>query len=116
MVVGVLVHQGEAMPRGNEGSSRALPHLSPPINSTHTSAQPMHTYIRSKVGAASAVLPGLGFDASFLEEPVMLLAFVLLGRALEARAKVRAWTSCVVVLGDDRAVYCAARQGAGGAC
>jgi hypothetical protein len=29
-----------------------------------------------------------GFDASFLEEPVMLLAFVLLGRALEARAKV----------------------------
>jgi Cu2+-exporting ATPase len=41
------------------------------------------------VGAASALHPGLGFDASFLEEPVMLLAFVLLGRALEARAKVR---------------------------
>ncbi|KAG2492510.1 hypothetical protein HYH03_009175 [Edaphochlamys debaryana] len=31
-----------------------------------------------------------GLDASFLEEPVMLLAFVLLGRALEARAKVQA--------------------------
>ncbi|KAF6265672.1 heavy metal translocatin [Scenedesmus sp. NREL 46B-D3] len=42
------------------------------------------------VGAASALHPGLGFDSSFLEEPVMLLAFVLLGRALEARAKVRA--------------------------
>jgi Cu2+-exporting ATPase len=44
------------------------------------------------VGAASALHPGLGFDASFLEEPVMLLAFVLLGRALEARAKVSAAT------------------------
>lgn len=42
------------------------------------------------VGAASAMVPGLGFDASFLEEPVMLLGFVLLGRALEARAKVNA--------------------------
>lgn len=43
------------------------------------------------VGAASALSPSLGgvFDAGFLEEPVMLLAFVLLGRALEARAKVR---------------------------
>jgi Cu2+-exporting ATPase len=47
------------------------------------------------VGAASALHPGLGFDASFLEEPVMLLAFVLLGRALEARAKVRVpFVSC----------------------
>eukprot|EP00879_Flechtneria_rotunda_P002497 GHRR01002695.1.p1 GENE.GHRR01002695.1~~GHRR01002695.1.p1 ORF type:complete len:816 (+),score=310.19 GHRR01002695.1:1560-4007(+) len=43
------------------------------------------------VGAAAALMPSLGLaDASFLEEPVMLLAFVLLGRALEARAKVRA--------------------------
>lgn len=40
------------------------------------------------VGAVAAVMPQLGFDASFMEEPVMLLAFVLLGRALEARAKV----------------------------
>lgn len=40
------------------------------------------------VGALSFAIPSLGFDASFLEEPVMLLAFVLLGRALEARAKV----------------------------
>jgi Cu2+-exporting ATPase len=51
------------------------------------------------VGAASLVAPGLGFDTSFLEEPVMLLAFVLLGRAMEARAKVCRDTcrvSCVV--------------------
>lgn len=42
------------------------------------------------VGVISALVPSLGFDASFLEEPVMLLGFVLLGRALEARAKVQA--------------------------
>ena len=40
------------------------------------------------VGVTSLLVPSLGFDSSFLEEPVMLLAFVLLGRALEARAKV----------------------------
>ena len=44
------------------------------------------------VGIGSALWPGGaplgGFDASFLEEPVMLLAFVLLGRTMEARAKV----------------------------
>ncbi|MEW5301160.1 MAG: hypothetical protein WDW36_004037 [Sanguina aurantia] len=39
------------------------------------------------VGLLSSLMPSLGSDASFLEEPVMLLAFVLLGRALEARAK-----------------------------
>ncbi|KAI8473681.1 MAG: heavy metal translocatin [Monoraphidium minutum] len=42
------------------------------------------------VGAASVLVPSLGLDAGFLEEPVMLLAFVLLGRALESRAKVQA--------------------------
>ena len=31
------------------------------------------------VGAASALVPTLGLEAGFLEEPVMLLAFVLLG-------------------------------------
>ena len=42
-------------------------------------------------GALGPLLaPGLGFDASFMEEPVMLLAFVLLGRTLEARARLRA--------------------------
>eukprot|EP00775_Hariotina_reticulata_P002843 gene2843-3136_t len=47
------------------------------------------------VGAVAALLPQLGFDASFMEEPVMLLAFVLLGRALEARAKT--WMVCSVM-------------------
>jgi Cu2+-exporting ATPase len=45
-------------------------------------------------GAAALLNPSLGFDASFLEEPVMLLAFVLLGRAMEARAKVRGGQLC----------------------
>ena len=51
------------------------------------------------VGAVSAFMPSLGFDASFLEEPVMLLAFVLLGRALEARAKVGGWVAGRAVVG-----------------
>ncbi|KAK9827103.1 hypothetical protein WJX74_006457 [Apatococcus lobatus] len=41
-------------------------------------------------GAASAINPALGLEATFMEEPVMLLAFVLLGRALEARARLKA--------------------------
>ncbi|GLC60839.1 hypothetical protein PLESTB_001681900 [Pleodorina starrii] len=41
-------------------------------------------------GGAPLAAMSLMADASFLEEPVMLLAFVLLGRALEARAKVQA--------------------------
>lgn len=35
-------------------------------------------------------MPGVGLEPSFLEEPVMLLAIVLLGRTLEARARLRA--------------------------
>ncbi|GAB4822976.1 hypothetical protein N2152v2_010022 [Parachlorella kessleri] len=41
-------------------------------------------------GALSALLPGFSLDPSFLEEPIMLLAFVLLGRTLEARARMKA--------------------------
>ena len=41
-------------------------------------------------GLASPLAPGVAFDTSFLEEPVMLLAFVLLGRSLEARARLKA--------------------------
>ncbi len=41
-------------------------------------------------GAATALLPGMNTSGSFLEEPVMLLAVVLLGRTLEARARARA--------------------------
>ncbi len=50
------------------------------------------------VGALSVLVPGLGFGTSFLEEPVMLLAFVLLGRALEARAKVGSGAAVHAVL------------------
>jgi cation transport ATPase len=41
-------------------------------------------------GAACALVPGFALDPAFLEEPVMLLAFVLLGRSLEARARAAA--------------------------
>jgi Cu2+-exporting ATPase len=41
-------------------------------------------------GLLSATIPELTIDPSFLEEPVMLLAFVLLGRSLEARARAKA--------------------------
>ena len=41
-------------------------------------------------GALTVSIPGFSLDPSFLEEPVMLLAFVLLGRSLEARARVAA--------------------------
>ncbi len=41
-------------------------------------------------GTASLLLPGAGLEVGFMEEPVMLLAFVLLGRALETRARLKA--------------------------
>ena len=41
-------------------------------------------------GLAAPLVPGAALEVSFLEEPVMLLSFVLLGRALEARARLRA--------------------------
>ena len=52
-------------------------------------------------GSASLLLPGAGLEVGFMEEPVMLLAFVLLGRALETRARLKASgniSSCL--LGD----------------
>lgn len=42
------------------------------------------------ISAISLAKPGLHWDASFFDEPVMLLAFVLLGRALEERARLQA--------------------------
>ena len=49
-------------------------------------------------GALAPLVPGLVLDASFMEEPVMLLAFVLLGRSLEARARLRASGMALVLL------------------
>ncbi|CAL1390054.1 unnamed protein product [Linum trigynum] len=42
------------------------------------------------ISAVSLLNPGLQWDASFFDEPVMLLGFVLLGRSLEERARIRA--------------------------
>ncbi|XP_059453032.1 copper-transporting ATPase PAA2, chloroplastic [Corylus avellana] len=42
------------------------------------------------ISAVSLLNPRLEWDASFFEEPVMLLGFVLLGRSLEERARIRA--------------------------
>ncbi|KAL5786448.1 hypothetical protein ACOSQ2_008840 [Xanthoceras sorbifolium] len=42
------------------------------------------------ISAVSLLNPGLEWDASFFDEPVMLLGFVLLGRSLEERARIRA--------------------------
>eukprot|EP01018_Ginkgo_biloba_P004940 Gb_21177 [translate_table: standard] len=42
------------------------------------------------ISAVSLANPGLNWDASFFDEPVMLLGFVLLGRSLEERARLQA--------------------------
>ncbi|CAM6091053.1 unnamed protein product [Calypogeia fissa] len=45
------------------------------------------------ISAVSLAFPILNWDASFFDEPVMLLAFVLLGRALEGQARAEASSS-----------------------
>ncbi|KAI9176258.1 hypothetical protein LWI28_000495 [Acer negundo] len=50
------------------------------------------------VSSLATFLPKLGWKA-FFEEPVMLIAFVLLGRNLEQRAKIKA-TSDILCVGD----------------
>ncbi|KAG6508864.1 copper-transporting ATPase PAA2, chloroplastic-like isoform X1 [Zingiber officinale] len=42
------------------------------------------------ISAMSVINPGLGWEATFFDEPVMLLGFVLLGRSLEERARLKA--------------------------
>lgn len=42
------------------------------------------------ISSVSLLNPGLEWDASFFDEPVMLLGFVLLGRSLEESARIRA--------------------------
>lgn len=42
------------------------------------------------ISSVSLLNPGLDWDASFFDEPVMLLGFVLLGRSLEEKARVSA--------------------------
>lgn len=56
-------------------------------------------------GLLSAFVPGLTIDPSFLEEPVMLLAFVLLGRSLEARARANASSEDACALALSHNIY-----------
>ncbi|KAK4742790.1 hypothetical protein SAY87_000791 [Trapa incisa] len=42
------------------------------------------------ISAVALLNPGLEWDASFFDEPVMLLGFVLLGRSLEEKARISA--------------------------
>lgn len=42
------------------------------------------------ISSISLLNPGLEWDASFFDEPVMLLGFVLLGRSLEEKARIKA--------------------------
>nr|ABJ91126.1 chloroplast copper-translocating HMA8 P-ATPase [Glycine max] len=42
------------------------------------------------ISSISLLNPGLAWDASFFDEPVMLLGFVLLGRSLEEKARIQA--------------------------
>lgn len=56
------------------------------------------------VSCVAAAVPSLGWR-TFFEEPAMLLGFVLVGRALEERAKLRA-TSDMAALQARRAGCC----------
>ncbi|XP_031277328.1 copper-transporting ATPase PAA2, chloroplastic isoform X2 [Pistacia vera] len=51
------------------------------------------------ISTVSLLNPGLEWDASFFDEPVMLLGFVLLGRSLEERARIRASSDMNELLG-----------------
>ncbi|KAF7830412.1 copper-transporting ATPase PAA2, chloroplastic [Senna tora] len=42
------------------------------------------------ISSISLLNPGMAWDASFFDEPVMLLGFVLLGRSLEEKARIQA--------------------------
>ncbi|KAK9081494.1 hypothetical protein Syun_030818 [Stephania yunnanensis] len=51
------------------------------------------------ISAVSLLNPGLEWDATFFDEPVMLLGFVLLGRSLEEKARLRASSDMNELLG-----------------
>ena len=65
------------------------------------------------MSAAAVALPRLGWP-TFFEEPVMLLAFVLLGRAVEERAKLRATSDMSALLNLLPATARLVSGGAGG--
>ncbi|MQM13944.1 hypothetical protein Taro_046870 [Colocasia esculenta] len=47
-------------------------------------------FVKCGTAVVSLLNPGLEWEASFFDEPVMLLGFVLLGRSLEERARLKA--------------------------
>ncbi|KAH1244638.1 Copper-transporting ATPase PAA2, chloroplastic [Glycine max] len=51
------------------------------------------------ISSISLLNPGLAWDASFFDEPVMLLGFVLLGRSLEEKARIQASSDMNELLG-----------------
>ncbi|XP_058199047.1 copper-transporting ATPase PAA2, chloroplastic isoform X3 [Rhododendron vialii] len=51
------------------------------------------------ISAVSLLNPQLEWDASFFDEPVMLLGFVLLGRSLEEKARIKASSDMNELLG-----------------
>ncbi|KAF6146585.1 hypothetical protein GIB67_008871 [Kingdonia uniflora] len=51
------------------------------------------------ISAVSLLNPGLEWDATFFDEPIMLLGFVLLGRSLEEKARLRASSDMNELLG-----------------
>lgn len=68
-------------------------------------------------GAAALAVPSLGWEYTFFDEPVMLLSFILLGRALEARARAQAGadlTSLAALLPADARLLPGFEEGAEG--
>ncbi|GJP45407.1 hypothetical protein CLOM_g4803 [Closterium sp. NIES-68] len=99
---------------------RALLRLSPNMNSLVGLA----SLAAFCIGVVAQLYPDLGLDSSFTDEPVMLLAVVLLGRSLEASARAQASSdlnalmsllpSTARLLVDDDSTEGEQAEGAGG--
>ena len=86
-VLGAAALAGPGRPVLSDGAAALFKRGSPNMNSLVA----LGSVASFTAGALGPTLfPSLGFGASFMEEPVMLLAFVLLGRAAEARARLEA--------------------------
>ena len=57
----------------------------------------LSVYSMSHYSVAASLLPKLGWK-TFFDEPVMLLAFVLLGRSIEERAKLKASADMTAIM------------------
>ena len=86
-ILGAAALAGPGRPVLSDGAAALFKRGSPNMNSLVA----LGSVASFTAGALGPTLfPSLGFGASFMEEPVMLLAFVLLGRAAEARARLEA--------------------------